>query len=245
MPEWISFARAVEDFNYVVTSVQSLPREFRTARPHVGVVNFPFVEDSHGRPSVSELDRICALEDRLVKAIGGEECRLGHIIGIRRIQTAVASTKPEPVEVRLKSGHFKSTAFAIDWSNDGWAWYERNLAATNLEMAHACYRELHATLQKQGDVATVSRPVDFAFFSPNAESRAQLLDLLALKGFRVTESRDPEQPGGDYFVELAFETTLVQSEMDALCSWLLDVSEATGVTFDGWATPICRPPANG
>lgn len=239
---WISFVRPFAGGETIITAVQSLPREFRENWPYLGIVEFPMKPGSDGRISKEEVARANRFEALVAAELGGEETNIGHLLGADGMISAFISQKPLPTEVRIKTGLLSRPTFKVVTQTAGWGWYDEYFAATYLELAHATYKGLLANLAAQGDIATISRPVDFVFLCPSEASRTDLGERLTAKGFRISVLRDPSQPGGDYLLEAVLETTIVQAEIDKRCAWLMEVCDQVGATFDGWGTPIQTSP---
>jgi regulator of RNase E activity RraB len=98
-------------------------------------------------------------------------------------------------------------------------------------MEIAADSEVLADLAANGDIATLSRPIDVHFKGSREDVEALAEDAEGL-GFRFIDFGDYED--GDSAIDLQFDGTTEPDAMAALTRKALEIEVSHGVEYDGW-----------
>jgi hypothetical protein len=139
------------------------------------------------------------------------------------------TTRGAPFDVTLQS-----------MQDPTWAWFDREMKPTGLEMEYSQNIQLHHTLREQGDDASKERRVDFTCYFPTEAEREAFISEVMHEGFLTDEeSRGiSEKSERKFIADMRYVTTVGAAEMADHCLYIREAAARSNGVFDGWGCPI-------
>lgn len=217
-----------------------LPDALRARLPFLLRCELAYEARPNGLPAGDELNRLCELEDKIVRHFEpAGAVHLGHITFAGRFTIGLASPVAGPPFIEVRTGLLRKERVVIETAGDPlWQWFAANMKLTPVEIEDNNNRPLLAKLGELGDVAEAVRPVDFTFYFKTERDRAECIRQLEPKGFLPTENGQWLSQEGAFGLELARMTTVEPKVIAELCAQVRQLAEFLGGEFDGWACPI-------
>lgn len=193
----------------------------------------PGLVNEHGMPTC--MDALYAFEDRIV-ALAGDSCELVfHLASAtgdgRRTIILAHSSLFDTSEIAANAVCDEARVSVRPIAdNDA---FEEVFYPTEFDLQMDADRAVLAEINEQGDDGSAERKIEFWFYGLPGGLQ-ELSDMLAPSGFCFERWTDENRSG----LVLALMTPATQAHFAALNEVIIQATEGTGVTYDGWETPV-------
>ena len=170
-------------------TVAEITNEERQQFPYVLLIDLPYRALDNELPARGELDRVVAIEEKLIATLGKDVLHLGHITFQGKMKVAFASSQEVPPSLTVKTGFLKKQTYTVEARKDpSWAWFEYNMQLTPLEIEAARLRQIIQALTSHGDVPSKAREVEFFSYFPSRELAEKFVESVKPEGFQLEPS---------------------------------------------------------
>lgn len=225
----------------IIQSAETTADE-RRACPYAVMFALPYRADARGLPDNSELDRVVAIEEKLMQqlqAVG--HIHVGHVTAKGQMLVIFYCRAPINDPITVKTGLLSKATVTPDCRRDDhWSVFEEHLKISSMEVHLARNFALLSELKRHGDIHTTPRPVDFFAVFPSETARASFIAEISNRGYSYSADKMGTAPDGTAVIEFVKHTPVEDSVISAICAELDEFARQAGGEFDGWACPVMR-----
>jgi hypothetical protein len=198
----------------------------------------------HGMGNASEAEALRAPEAALLAAAA-----LEGFVYVGRLRTAGtwelafynAPDRADAIDALARRAELGDRTVEVGSKPDlDWSYYRDFLLPDAERRRWIQNRRLVFTLRQHGDVVSTPRRVDHWVYFETASSRQAFVDDVAREEFTLDHAID-----GDNFGAKIYRTDSVELDhIHDVEMMLVELAETHGGDYDGWETPIVKPPPN-
>ncbi len=197
--------------------------------------------DKNGFNTREEFETICAIDDAIIKALGGDFIFAGTVKTDGRMDFYFYTSSTDGVDQKINEvmKQFDDYKYAVDIKKDeNWDSYLKFLYPGPYEFQSILNNRVIWQLEKNGDKFEKERNVDHWVYFKNEKGVNDFIDEIEKRGFEVLKKAKSDDKGYQYVLNIVRMDKVGYGQVDAYVWELCQLAEKNNGRYDGWGCPV-------